>query len=34
MIYCEDCRFWKDGYCERLKRETPEAGKCEKGEEY
>lgn len=34
MIYCEDCRFWKDGYCELLKHETPEAGKCERGEEW
>ena len=29
---CEDCRYWKDGYCELRKIETCDGARCGKGE--
>ena len=29
---CEDCIYWKDGYCELRKIETCDGSSCEKGE--
>ena len=29
---CEDCIYWKDGYCKLRKIETCDGASCEKGE--
>lgn len=33
MTHCENCKYWRDGYCTVLKKETNDGASCSKGEE-
>lgn len=33
VIHCENCRFWREGYCTLRKEETNDGATCNKAED-